>query len=241
MWLAVVALIFAAMVMVWFRLRRFRELANRHVEYFASHAWNVISLQKLLDAPLPIPAPTGWAAASDVLCELARQVLLRRPRVLVEYGSGVSTLVMAAAIRKYGTGKLISFDHDPIYAQQTRDLLRANGLDQFAEVRDAPLRAGAGADPSIEWYSADAMTDIPAVDLVFVDGPPGRQGVNVRGQVLPLIWPRLPPGGTIIFDDARRTEERAAVIDWAAKHPDVDLKFLPHLKGTAIVRRRAKE
>lgn len=241
MWLTVVALILVATVVIWFRLRRFRELANRQVEYFASHAWNVISLQKLLDAPLPIPAPTGWAAASDVLCELARQVLLRQPRVVVEYGSGVSTLVMAAAIKKNGAGKLISLDHDPIYAQQTRDLLRENDLDQFAEVRDAPLRAGAGADPSVEWYSAGAMTDIPAVDLVFVDGPPGRRGVNVRGQVLPLLWPRLAPGGTIVFDDARRTEERAAVLDWAAKHPDADLQFLPHLKGTAIIRRRSRE
>src|SRR5690606_5204664 len=56
------------------------------------------ALRQLLKFDLPLPATRGWAAAPDFLLHLCQRIATHRPKVVVELGSGVSTLVAAAAL-----------------------------------------------------------------------------------------------------------------------------------------------
>ena len=57
------------------------------------------------------PPLRGWATSPDVLLRLHTHIMATRPQVIVEFGSGASTLVIADALRQNGTGKLISIEH----------------------------------------------------------------------------------------------------------------------------------
>jgi len=65
-----------------------------------------VQLNSLLKFTAPIPATRGWAGSPDLLLTLAHVVKTFKPKLVVELGSGVSTVVMAKA----GAKKVVSFD-----------------------------------------------------------------------------------------------------------------------------------
>src|SRR5689334_9786012 len=49
-----------------------------------------------------LPVSRGWAASPDFLVRVRERVLRRRPRIAVECGSGISTIVTALTLREVG-------------------------------------------------------------------------------------------------------------------------------------------
>ena len=118
------------------KLRRIRTLLRRQERL----VWDSQNLFRVLGGEAPLPLPGGWAASTDILGELLRALTAQRPQLVVELGSGLSTLIIAAALKRNGAGRLISIDADADYAQQTRAQLALHGLDPWVQVRVAPLR-----------------------------------------------------------------------------------------------------
>src|SRR5215212_3704759 len=83
----------------------------------------------------------GWAAAPDLLQLLFALVRVARPRHVVEFGSGVSTLVLARAAACCGDCVVSSFDHDPKFAHATTELLASGANAHLVTVQCAPLVA----------------------------------------------------------------------------------------------------
>src|ERR1700722_8692814 len=80
------------------KLRRLRSMVRRQER----HVWETHNVFRVLEGAAPLPLPGGWAASTDLLGELMRAIAVRRPQCVVELGSGVSTLVIAAALRANG-------------------------------------------------------------------------------------------------------------------------------------------
>jgi hypothetical protein len=49
---------------------------------------------------------------------------------------------------------------------------------------------------------------------------------------------RLSPNAVVLLDDADRADEQDTVRNWLAEFPDFELQMLPHIKGTAVLRRK---
>src|SRR5262245_57933148 len=97
-------------------------------------------LYALFPVRAPVPPSRGWAASPDLLLYLTSVVVTRRPRVVVELGSGLSTMWLGYAMEKSGhSGRIVSLDHERGFAERTRSLLQGHGLAERAEVRYAPL------------------------------------------------------------------------------------------------------
>jgi predicted O-methyltransferase YrrM len=189
-------------------------------------------------APMP---PTGhWALNPTDLLALLHLVERRQPAVVVELGSGTSTVWMAYAVERYG-GRIISLDHDPEFAQRTRTMLRTHGLDAVADVRDAALLPVTIGDAGFDWYDLTALSDVDSIDLLLVDGPPGSTGPLSRYPALPLLRARLAPGATVVLDDTSRADERETLRRWLAE--DASMVAEPVTAGQHAVlssaRRRA--
>ncbi|AEV88180.1 protein-L-isoaspartate O-methyltransferase [Actinoplanes sp. SE50] len=163
----------------------------------------------------PMPSSGDFALNPTDLLELLFLVRTRRPRLVLELGSGTSTVWLAYVLEQVG-GRLISLDHDPDYAARTRAALRAHGLTGVAEVRDAPLTPVELGERSFPWYDPAALDDLTGVDLLLVDGPPAAVGPDSRYPALPVLEPRLADRATIVFDDANRSDEQAAIENWLA-------------------------
>jgi len=86
---------------------------------------------------------------------------------VLETGSGLSTIVLAAAVPNH---YVYCLEHDPLYAEMTTRLARQAGVSNIGMVL-APL------DPDTGWYNTADMEGMPnQYALGFCDGPPRAYG-----------------------------------------------------------------
>jgi predicted O-methyltransferase YrrM len=168
----------------------------------------------------PMPSSGRWALNPTGLLQLVWLIEQRRPAIIVELGSGTSTVWMGYAVEQAGGGRLVSLEHLPEFADRTRKLVDIHGLDKLVEVRDAPLRPLQEATSL--WYALDALGDLQEIDLLFVDGPPGPTGPQARYPALPVLSDRLTDGAIVVLDDASRADEAAIVERWCAEFPGLE-------------------
>jgi predicted O-methyltransferase YrrM len=195
-----------------------------------------------LSAVLPVkdvlPATRGWAASPDLLLVLVDLVVTGRPSLVVECGSGASTLWLALAMRRFGIdGKIIALDHDPDFANNTRDFLARHDVLDLAEVRDAPLESFSLDGEAYPWYARRAWQDLTGIDLLFVDGPPADTGHQARYPALPLLRGSLSPAATVVADDLVVPDMQKAVRLWLDAYPEFSSQTLPLEKQAAVLRR----
>ncbi|MFM1758413.1 MAG: hypothetical protein RL193_990 [Actinomycetota bacterium] len=187
-----------------------------------------VQLNSLIKFSAPLPSTRGWAGSPDLLLTLAQTVKTTKPKLVVELGSGVSTVVMAKA----GAKKVISFDGSEEYAQVTRDLLKAHGT-KGAEVRYSQL---APYSSSNGWYDPNSFKDIKNIDLLVIDGPQGGDDSNGRYPALDVLLKKLSPKAVVILDDVKRAGERRLAEDFARALPKHEITILDHEKGTAVIK-----
>jgi predicted O-methyltransferase YrrM len=195
-----------------------------------------------LNAVLPtsdvLPATRGWAASPDLLLTLVDLVSTERPSLIVECGSGASTLWLALALRRSGIdGRIIALDHDPVFAGKTRDFLARHDVLDLAEVRDAPLESFSLDGETYSWYARTAWEDLAGIDLLFVDGPPAATGHQARYPALPLLNKSLSPIATIVLDDLIVPDMREVLPRWLDADPGFSSEILPLEKQAAVLRR----
>jgi predicted O-methyltransferase YrrM len=195
-----------------------------------------------LNAVLPtsdvLPATRGWAASPDLLLTLVDLVITERPSLIVECGSGASTLWLALALRRFGIdGRIIALDHDPVFSGKTRDFLARHDVLDLAEVRDAPLESFSLDGETYSWYARTAWEDLAGIDLLFVDGPPAATGHQARYPALPLLNKSLSPIATIVLDDLIVPDMREVLPRWLAADPGFSSEILPLEKQAAVLRR----
>lgn len=219
-------------------VRRAVRLWQGHDEVGYRQVEALMNLHALLQPRAPLPPTRGWAASPDVLLLLAKDVLARRPEVVVEFGSGTSSVVLGLALREAGAGTLTSFDNDPEWAARTRSALREHDLTSVVTVIDSPLgpwsSATAASQPHpTRWYSSVEPPE--GIGLVFVDGPPGVGEKLARYPSFEAVRPHLLPGAKIVLDDADRADEREIVRRWVALEPGLEVSYLPAEWGICIV------
>jgi predicted O-methyltransferase YrrM len=182
---------------------------------------------------------SGWAADPLLIHNAVRLLVDLRPGLVVECGSGTSTVVMARCIQELGNGRIISLDHDPDYARRTTELLRLNGLDDMATVITAPLSDREVNGQLLRWYGQEyePQLDKP-IDMLVVDGPPGSSGPLARYPAVPLLRSRLAPECWILLDDGDRPDEQAIARLWA-QELHATLSYLDGGRGGWLLRRPA--
>jgi predicted O-methyltransferase YrrM len=196
------------------------------------------NLNTLLPANDVLPATRGWAASPDLLVVLVDLVISERPSLVVECGSGASTLWLALAMRRFGIdGRIIALDHDPVFGGKTRDLLARHGVRDLAEVRDAPLESFSLEGETYSWYARRAWADVTGIDLLFVDGPPATTGHQARYPALPLLSGSLSPAATVVLDDLVVPDMQKVLGLWLDAYPDFGSEILPLEKQAAVLRR----
>ena len=111
----------------------------------------------------------------------------RRPDVIVEIGTafGVSAMYWASGLTRAGSGRLVTFDPNPIWQK-----IAAEHLKGFGNTVDAVL--GTFEE------NIDARLGEQKIAIAFVDAI--HTSLFVDAQVVKLL-PRLSPGGIVVLDD----------------------------------------
>ncbi|AGL20397.1 O-methyltransferase [Actinoplanes sp. N902-109] len=180
----------------------------------------------------PMPSSGDFALNPTDLLELLHIVRLGQPRLVVELGSGTSSVWLAYALEKIG-GRLVSLDHDADYAARTRDMLGAHGLTAVAEVRVAPLTELTTDGRAYQWYDVAQLADLRDIDVLLIDGPPAATGPDARFPALHVLESRLATTATVVLDDVNRPDEQDAVRRWTESIAGLTAE--PHLLGRHAV------
>ena len=176
----------------------------------------------------------GWPISPDIGLFIINQMRRKQYDLIIEFGSGTSTLLFAklAAAQHHEKlmsnllpQKIISFDHHIDYYHQTQELLNLNHVAEYVDLVHAPLREWKENEQIFLYYDCEAklqqlaqiLNGKQAKILVLVDGPPGNTCKDARYPAVPLLFKYLEKHLIdIILDDAARAEEKEVAMKWQA-------------------------
>jgi Methyltransferase domain len=145
----------------------------------------------------------GFAAKTEYLRTLVAAAATT-PGPILECGSGVTTLLLAALAGRRGV-EVWSLEHLPEWQQK---VVRAIRRFPHTTVVKAALRSYGAFD----WYGVPPGVLPKHFALVVCDGPPGATRGGRYG-LLPILGDRL-QGATVLLDDAHRPDEQEILARW---------------------------
>jgi predicted O-methyltransferase YrrM len=212
------------------------ERAQKKLKAGLASLVNVISILPELNIKGAVPPfpHQGFEITGEEAAFLFHLVRRHRPKLILELGSGSSTVLFAAALRANGAGRVISVEHDAAHARHTTELLEQADLSDRVELLHAPLAEVRVNGRAFQWYDLGRRLQSlgEKIDFLFVDGPPGKVQSLSRYPALPVLMPHLSPRALVFVDDGAREDETQMVAMWR----EVDsvafereaLDFLPH-------------
>lgn len=176
----------------------------------------------------------NWPISPDFSLYLVELLELNDYDLIIEFGSGISTVIVAKTLAKMAARRVgkpavgfASFDHLEQYYQQTCGLLRQAGLTHAVQLCLAQLQDWQAPDGNSQPYyaceptlAALARAHPPTAALrllVIVDGPPGATSRHARYPAGPLVLDHF-AGAQIdlLLDDYLRDDEKEIAKRWQA-------------------------
>lgn len=172
----------------------------------------------------------SWPVSADFALCLMQQLVLHAYDLVIEFGSGMSTVIVAKTLALVSERKdiaqtpFVSFEHLESYCQQTLRHLQQADLDQVAHLILAPLvEWRAPNDQIYQYYDCHkALTTLAHTHarlgmriLVIVDGPPAATGPRARYPAGPLLLQYFPDAHIdFLMDDYIREDEKEVAQQW---------------------------
>jgi hypothetical protein len=209
--------------------------ATRQLEAF-------LNLQQLLQGGDSIAAMHGWPISPDIGLFLAERLREHHYDLIIEFGSGTSTVLFAQLVdllSKRTTAypdkpsdvgepvqfvtEIVSFEHDHVYHAKTLQMLKSRGIDQHVHLVHAPLVDWCDGDQTYLYYDCqNKLTELAQRHanrklriLLLVDGPPGATCPNARYPAVPFVFTTLWRHRIdLVLDDANRPEEKLVINMW---------------------------
>ena len=172
-----------------------------------------------------------WAINRRTMNWLWDELDITRPHNILEFGSGSSTCMFCAwAKERCQQSRIVSIDQSANEAKRTEMRLAHFGLIGQGKVIAMPIDA-------TDHYVVDCellanLFQGQKVDMVFVDGPAGRNGC--RENTLPDVFPLLANKGRFFLHDALRDGELAVLQSWEEIRGVEVAGILPYGNGLAV-------
>ena len=195
----------------------------------------LVTLHNVINPILPIPPMRGSALSPDMANILITLLKERKPQVVLECGSGVSTILTCYCLKDNNRGHLWSLDHEQKYLKITQRNLKRHELDQYATIIHAPLKKYSLDSTPYMFYDVEDISKIPPIDFLFIDGPPRTVDPMGRFPALPLLFSRLSEDAIVVLDDAAREAEKTIVEIWKKIYPQVKYSWFDTEKGTVVL------
>lgn len=185
--------------------------------------YSVGLLQPLLQG-YPFVPITGSSLRPFCLNHMLNDVMVNQRRNIIEFGSGISTIILGRLIKKNKlTATILSIEHNAEWAALMRKSLQAEGLDGIVNIVCAPLKPCNLALHGNDWYDLDVlepMTNNKKFDMVIIDGPPAWEPSKsmARYPAFPYMREKLSDNYGVYLDDTNREGEETIIGMWEEKY-----------------------
>jgi hypothetical protein len=189
----------------------------------ADDAYSLGLLQPLL-VGFPFVPFTGSSLRPFCLNHMINDIIINQRLTIIEFGSGVSTIIIGRMIKKNKLGAtILSIEHNQEWAAVLKKWLQAEQLDDIVSVVVAPLKQCHLAVNGNDWYDLeplDQATKNKNFDMVIIDGPPAweKSKSMARYPALPYIKEKLSGSYAVYLDDANREGEQSIIELWKKKY-----------------------
>ena len=195
----------------------------------------LMSVTNTITPSFPLPETRGWSASPDILNQLCRLILTRRPNLVFEVGSGVSTLITAHCLRRVGKGRVVFAGPR---SQIRGDHASAPGRSRSERHRDdrrCPIEGTDARRPAVDVvHDVDRIPPTPSIDFMFIDGPPVQTQPLARYPAIPVLAPRLAADCVVVLDDGARPDEHS-IVDRSTREFGMASEYLHTEKGAFII------
>ncbi len=250
--LALLSIILLVLLYISFKLRgRFQDIDRRFEKIDLNFMKNNASLETLKEKGLEIQNTLslsavhfeypvffgGWSIDSFLAKLLVQKLLEYRPNVILEIGSGSSTILIEKCIKILGYHPdHIVIDHESHYLDITKNLAEKNGLNSCIEFNLCPL--GIIDNNDSLWYQGiPEILKNRKIDLLIIDGPPESTCHLARYPALPVLHKYLSQECLILLDDANRDDEKLIISKWMTLDKSFKLELITEGHGVAILSR----
>lgn len=182
----------------------------------------------------PLPIMRGWPASPDFILRLINLIVTKKPKKILDIGSGVTGLIAAYCVKKIGMGEVTSLEHDKKFYEITKTNIKAHELSTYINLIYAPIKNHKIHSKDWLWYDSKFAIN-NKYDFIIVDGPPGSLQKHSRYPALPLLKENLSNNAVILLDDAARTDEQEIAKKWEQGIPSLKKEFYSEdEKGTFL-------
>lgn len=216
-----------------------KEASARQTKATADANLESVNATCLTALGLKFPVFLGsWSIDAFLGRWLVQHVHARRPKCIVELGSGSSTVLIAKTLALLNETNVehIAIDHEAHFLRITRELAMLNDVGHDIQYLHCPLVRYESHDRL--WYQglAEKLAG-KKIDLLLVDGPPGPLQPMSRLPALPELRSLLADNCTVVLDDSIRDDEQRIAKEWVKHFPDFGLTFQREGHGQAILSR----
>jgi len=184
----------------------------------------------------------SWPVSPDFALYLIELLESNDYDLIIEFGSGISTVIMAKTLAKIADHKsnskvkIVSFEHLQQYYNQTLASLKKTGLVDAVQLIHSPLLPYLASNGNTySYYSCQKVLEdlsktysIASLRVfVLVDGPPASTGKHARYPAMPAVLTHFRGAHIdILLDDYIRDDEKEIVQLWKTELLDNDYSFI---------------
>lgn len=180
----------------------------------------LIMLSPLLDEIGYLPF-TDSSLNFSSLAIVINDIIINNRKIIVEFGSGISTIVLANLFKINKVGeKIISVEHDLDWFNFMKKYIIDNDLSNYVDLVYAELEEIDFSINGCKWYSFETLktklSNYGKIDCVLVDGPPAwEKGKEYsRFPALPFLKNYMNDNSSIFLDDTNRNAEKEIANIW---------------------------
>jgi predicted O-methyltransferase YrrM len=224
------------------KLEQIEKEITRQVQKQEQDYRNVESLFSVFSAIKPGQPLPKLNEGNELSPEFAKTLISligeQKPKLVLELGSGISTLIAAYALKRIGKGKIVSLECDRKREKITKDYLAKHKLTKFAKIIYAPLKRIKIGGKYWDWYDRSKIKTGP-IDLLVVNGPQGKREM-IRYPAMPTLYKKLSKKTAVLVNNTKKENERGLFELWLKEFKDLELEEIESKQGIAILRKTGK-